>query len=163
MSLFSSYWHYASAPYAVTRQSCPVSYNRQMQIDEPRHPLTPYDLAGGEPTVCKLVDRFYDLMDEDPDFYGIRKLHPATLDGSREKLFKFLMGWLGGPPLYEQEFGHPRLRARHLPFAIASTERDQWMTCMTRAMADVGLDQNLRKRLAQSFFQTADWMRNTEG
>ena len=73
------------------------------------------------------------------------------------------MGWLGGPPLYEQEFGHPRLRARHLPFAIASNERDQWMTCMTRAMADVGLDEKLRNRLAQSFFQTADWMRNTEG
>ena len=140
-----------------------VVYNCAMQIDEPRHPLTPYDLAGGEPTVRKLVDRFYDLMDEDPDFYGIRKLHPATLEGSREKLFKFLMGWLGGPPLYEQEFGHPRLRARHLPFAIATNERDQWMTCMSRAMTDVGLDENLRKRLVQSFFQTADWMRNTEG
>jgi hemoglobin len=134
-----------------------------MQIDEPRHPLTPFDLAGGETVVRKLVERFYDLMDEDPDFFGIRKLHPPALHGSREKLFKFLMGWLGGPPLYEQEFGHPRLRARHLPFAIASAERDQWMTCMTRAMADVGLDENLRKRLSQSFFQTADWMRNTEG
>ena len=134
-----------------------------MQIDETRHPLTPYDLAGGELVVRKLVDRFYDLMDEDPDYYGIRKLHPPTLDGSREKLFKFLMGWLGGPPLYEQEYGHPRLRARHLPFAIASTERDQWMHCMTRAMADAGLDESLRKRLVQSFFQTADWMRNTEG
>lgn len=76
-----------------------VGYNRVMQIDEPRHPLTPYDLAGGAPAVRKLVDRFYDLMDEDPDFYAIRKLHPRTLDGSREKLFKFLMGWLGGPPL----------------------------------------------------------------
>ena len=133
-----------------------------MQNDPSRHPLTPYDLAGGEPIVRKLVDRFYDLMDEDPDFYGIRKLHPATLDGSREKLFKFLMGWLGGPPLYEQEYGHPRLRARHLPFAIALNERDQWMTCMTRAMVDVGLDKDLQERLAQSFFQTANWMRNTE-
>ena len=102
-------------------------------------------------------------MDQDPDYYAIRKLHPPTLDGSREKLFKFLMGWLGGPPLYEQEYGHPQLRARHLPFAIASTERDQWMNCMTTAMADVGLDEGLRKRLVQSFFQTADWMRNTEG
>ena len=134
-----------------------------MQIDEPRRPPTPFDLVGGEPAVRKLAERFYDLMDEDPDFYGIRKLHPATLDGSREKLFKFLMGWLGGPPLYEQEFGHPRLRARHLPFAIASGERDQWMTCMMRAMTDAGIDEHLRKRLAQSFFQTADWMRNTEG
>lgn len=132
------------------------------EIDEPRHPLTPFDLMGGETTVGALVARFYDLMDEDPDYYGIRKLHPPSLEGSREKLYKFLMGWLGGPPLYEREFGHPRLRARHMPFAIASSERDQWMTCMARAMADTGLDENLRKRLTQSFFQTADWMRNTE-
>ena len=101
--------------------------------------MTPYDLAGGEPIVRKLADRFYDLMDKDTDFYGIRKLHPATLDGAREKLFKFLMDWLGGPPLYEQEYGHPRLRARHLPFAIASKERDQWMTCIMRATVEVGL------------------------
>ena len=134
-----------------------------MQIDEPRHPLTPYDLLGGEPQVRKLVDRFYDLMEEDPDFHGIRKLHPATLDGSRGKLYKFLMGWLGGPPLYEQEFGHPRLRARHLPYAIGIAERDQWMTCMKRAMADTGVETKLQKRLEQSFFQNADWMRNTEG
>ena len=132
-------------------------------IDEPRHPLTPYDLIGGEDQVRKLVGRFYDLMDEDPDFYQIRKLHPPVLEGSREKLFKFLMGWLGGPPLYEQEFGHPRLRARHLPFAIASVERDQWMTCMARAMAEIGVETGLQKRLIQSFFQTADWMRNPEG
>ena len=98
-----------------------------------------------------LVDRFYELMDEDPDFYAIRKLHPPMLDGSREKLFKFLMGWLSGPPLYEHEFGHPRLRARHLSFAIASKERDQWMACMARAMADVGLDENIRNRRVQSF------------
>ena len=110
-----------------------------MQNDPSRHPLTSHDLAGGEPIVRKLVDRCYGLMDEHPDFYGIRKLHPATIDGSREKLFRFLMDWLTGPPLYEQEYGHPRLRARHLPFAIASNERDQWMTCMTRAMVDVGL------------------------
>jgi len=125
--------------------------------------MTPFDLVGGEQNVRKLVDRFYDLMDEDPDYFGIRQLHPASLAGSREKLFKFLMGWLGGPPLYEQEYGHPRLRARHLPYAIASAERDQWMACMIRAMADVDLEESLRKRLTQSFFQTADWMRNKEG
>jgi len=125
--------------------------------------MTPFDLVGGEQNVRKLVDRFYDLMDEDPDYFGIRQLHPASLAGSREKLFKFLMGWLGGPPLYEQEYGHPRLRARHLPYAIASAERDQWMACMVRAMNDVDLEESLRKRLAQSFFQTADWMRNKEG
>jgi hemoglobin len=131
-----------------------------MEIEEPRHPLTPFDLVGGELQVRALVNHFYDLMDADPDYFGIRKLHPSSLDGSREKLFKFLMGWLGGPPLYEQEYGHPRLRARHLPYAIASAERDQWMNCMVRAMAECQIDPALQKRLAQSFFQTADWMRN---
>jgi hemoglobin len=132
-----------------------------MKIDESPREMTLYDQIGGEPAVKKLVERFYDLMDADPDYYGIRKLHPSTLDGSREKLFKFLMGWLGGPPLYEQEFGHPRLRARHLPYAIASVERDQWMACMARAMTDTGIEAGMSKRLVQSFFQTADWMRNT--
>ena len=132
-------------------------------IDEPRHPLTPYDLIGGEEKVRALIARFYDLMDHDPDYYGIRKLHPASLTGSREKLFMFLMGWLGGPPLYEQAYGHPRLRARHMHVAIGISERDQWMACMTRAMVDIGVEGKLRERLVQSFMKTADFMRNREG
>ena len=157
--MFFGLRHYASQ--CAKRER--YRYNHHMQIEDPRHPLTPFDLAGGESAVRKLVTRFYDLMDTDPDYFGIRKLHPPTLDGTREKLFNFLMGWLGGPPLYEQEFGHPKLRARHLPYAIGIAERDQWMACMTRAMVDVGLDESLRKRLVQSFFQTADWMRNKAG
>lgn len=133
------------------------------KIDEPRHPLTPYDLIGGEEKVRALIARFYDLMDHDPDYYGIRKLHPASLDGSREKLFMFLTGWLGGPPLYEQAYGHPRLRARHMHVAIGISERDQWMACMTRAMVDIGVEGKLRERLVQSFMKTADFMRNREG
>jgi hemoglobin len=133
------------------------------KIDEPRHPLTPYDLMGGEEKVRALTERFYDLMDEDPDYYGIRKLHPASLDGSRQKLFMFLMGWLGGPPLYEQTYGHPRLRARHLHVGIGMAERDQWMACMTRAMADVGVEAGLRGRLVASFMKTADFLRNRDG
>ncbi len=133
------------------------------KIDEPRHPLTPYDLIGGEEKVRALIARFYDLMDHDPDYYGIRKLHPASLNGSREKLFMFLTGWLGGPPLYEQAYGHPRLRARHMHVAIGISERDQWMACMTRAMVDIGVEGKLRERLVQSFMKTADFMRNREG
>ena len=132
-------------------------------IDEPRHPLTPYDLIGGEEKVRALIARFYDLMDHDPDYYGIRKLHPASLNGSREKLFMFLMGWLGGPPLYEQAYGHPRLRARHMHVAIGISERDQWIACMTRAMVEIGVEGKLRERLIQSFMKTADFMRNREG
>jgi hemoglobin len=133
------------------------------RIDEPRHPLTPYELIGGEDVVRTLVDRFYDLMDDDPDYFGIRKPHPASLEGSREKLFMFLTGWLAGPPLYEQAYGHPRLRARHMHVAIGIAERDQWMACMTRAMADAGVDPGLHARLVASFMKTADFMRNREG
>ncbi|MCG1055324.1 group II truncated hemoglobin [Mycetohabitans sp. B5] len=119
-----------------------------------------FDWVGGERAVRELVDRFYDLMDLEAQFAGIRALHPATLEGSCDKLFWFLCGWLGGPDHYVSRFGHPRLRARHLPFAIASSERDQWLRCMAWAMEDVGLSLPLRERLLTSFFQTADWMRN---
>ena len=124
---------------------------------------TPYELLGGEAAVRELVDRFYDLMDLEPAYAGIRKLHPPALDGSREKLFWFLSGWLGGPPLYVDKVGHPMLRARHLPFSIGVDERDQWLRCMSQAMDEVGVDPVLQRRLAQAFFGTADWMRNRPG
>lgn len=119
-----------------------------------------YALIGGDEKLRELVDRFYDLMDLEPEFAGIRALHPGTLDGSRDKFYWFLSGWMGGPSMYIERFGHPRLRARHLPYAIASSERDQWLRCMASAMQDVGVDEALQQRLMQSFFDTADWMRN---
>ncbi len=124
---------------------------------------THYERIGGEEKVRQLVDRFYDLMDEDPDYYGIRKLHPQDLAGSRQKLFMFLSGWMGGPQLFVEAFGHPMLRARHLPYPIGTGERDQWMACMLRAMRDVGLDERLQQELAQAFARTADHMRNVGG
>ena len=122
-----------------------------------------FELLGGEDRVRALVDRFYDLMALDERFAGIRALHPPMLDGSRDKLFRFLCGWLGGPNRYIERFGHPRLRARHLPFPIATAERDQWLLCMAEAMADVGVPQPLFDRLLESFAGTADWMRNRAG
>ena len=121
---------------------------------------TPFERLGGEPAVRALVDRFYDLMDLDSAYRGLRALHPAHLEGSRDKLFWFLCGWLGGPPHYVDRFGHPMLRARHLPFAIGIAERDQWMACMKEAMAELQIDTTLADRLAAAFFNTADWMRN---
>ena len=129
----------------------------------PATPLPPFDRLGGEPGVRALVDHFYDLMDLEPALAGIRALHPASLDGSRDKLHWFLCGWLGGPDLYVQRFGHPRLRARHLPYAIGIAERDQWLACMGRAMTDRAIDPALAQKLAESFFGTADWMRNKGG
>lgn len=132
--------------------------------DTPAEPgPTPFERLGGEPGVRALVDRFYDLMDLELAFAGIRALHPASLDGSRDKLHWFLCGWLGGPNLYIERFGHPRLRARHLPYAIGIAERDQWLACMQQAMAERGVDTTLARRLAESFQGTADWMRNRGG
>ena len=122
-----------------------------------------YELIGGADKLRQMVDRFYDLMELEPEFAGIRALHPTPMDGSRDKLFWFLSGWMGGPNLYIEQFGHPRLRARHLPYAIASSERDQWLRCMAWAMQDVGIAEELQQHLMQSFYQTADWMRNKPG
>ena len=120
----------------------------------------PYEPLGGDAGVRELVTRFYDLMDSDPAYAGIRKLHKPDLSQAREKLYLFLSGWLGGPQLYAERFGHPMLRARHLPFPVGAAERDLWIACMSRAMQEVGIDESLRQRLHDAFFKTADWMRN---
>jgi len=122
----------------------------------------PFSRLGGEAGVRALVDRFYDLMDLEPQYAGLRSLHPTQLDGSRDKLFWFLCGWLGGPDHYIERFGHPMLRARHLPYRITGVERDQWMSCMIQAMQDLALDACLAQKLAEAFFGTADWMRNAK-
>jgi hemoglobin len=122
--------------------------------------IVPYAALGGASGVRAIVDRFYDLMDLEPAFAGIRALHAPALDAARDKLDLFLTGWLGGPPVYVERYGHPRLRARHLPFPIATVERDQWLACMARALDDNAVAPALKASLMQAFFQTADWMRN---
>jgi hemoglobin len=124
---------------------------------------TPYALLGGAAAVRALVDRFYDLMELEAAYAGIRKLHQPDLAHARDKLYWFLSGWLGGPNLYIERFGHPKLRARHLPFPIGTAERDQWMACMRQALIERHVDAPLRERLLQAFFGTADWMRNRDG
>lgn len=121
---------------------------------------TAYALIGGAESIRQLVDRFYDLMELEPAYTVIRQLHPADLSASRDKLYLFLTGWMGGPDLYQQKYGHPKLRARHLPFPIGSIERNQWLDCMQRAMDEVAIDGPIKERLHESFFATADWMRN---
>ena len=123
-------------------------------------PATPYDIIGGEPAVRALVKRFYELMDTLPEAYGIRKLHPQDLSGSEEKLYLYLTGWLGGPQLYVEKFGHPRLRSRHLPFPIASDEAGQWMLCMRQAMDECIADTELRAKLDKALTDLAFFMRN---
>jgi hemoglobin len=122
-----------------------------------------YERIGGAEKLRALVDRFYDLMALEGEFAGIHVMHPVPNDSSRDKLFWFLSGWMGGPNLYIEQFGHPRLRARHLPYKIGEAERDQWLRCMAWAMQEVGIDTALAERLMLSFYETADWMRNTPG
>ena len=113
--------------------------------------------------VRALVDRFYDLMDTLPEAAGIRALHPETLDESRNKLFWFLSGWMGGPQLYVERFGHPRLRARHLPFPIGESERDQWLLCMDKALAQTGASAELVEMLKIPMYRVANAVKNREG
>jgi hemoglobin len=121
---------------------------------------TPYEHLGADVGVRKLVDRFYDLMDSAPEAANIRALHATSLKASREKLYLFLTGWTGGPQLYVEKFGHPRLRMRHLPFPIGAGERDEWLWCMNRALDDHELPPLVREHLRQKLHALADHMRN---
>lgn len=123
-----------------------------------------YTLLGGDSrgieTIRLLVETFYDIMDSDPKVKGLRAIHQPDLTEAREKLFMFLTGWTGGPQLYIERYGHPRLRARHMPFAIGESERDQWMYCMISAMHKIGIEEPLLTKLATQLYGVADFMRN---
>ena len=124
------------------------------------NPATHYELIGGDAAVRRLVDRFYDLMDTAPEAATIRKLHAASLKASREKLYMFLTGWTGGPPVYVEQRGHPRLRMRHFPFSIGARERDEWLWCMDRALAEAPMPEAIHAHLREKLHALADHMRN---
>jgi hemoglobin len=121
---------------------------------------TPYERIGGEEAVRKLCQTFYTIMCDTTQTQLIRAMHPNNIQISEEKLYLFLTGWLGGPPLYTDIYGHPRLRARHLPFSIGIEERDQWLYCMAQALKTMAIDESFAQQLMSSFVQTADFMRN---
>jgi hemoglobin len=129
-----------------------------------------FELLGGQnggdqvaiQNIRMLVEAFYDVMDSDPKAAPIRAMHPIDLTSSRAKLFMFLTGWTGGPQLYIERYGHPRLRQRHMPFSIDESARDQWMYCMITAMHSIKLDEKLIQKLAEQLHGVADFMRNTE-
>jgi len=122
--------------------------------------VTPYQRVGGEPVVRAVVRRFYELMDTRPEAQAIRKMHPEDLSASEEKLYMFLTGWLGGPQLYAEKFGPPRLRASHLPFAIGGAKRDQWLMCIRQAMEENIDDKPQLAALDKALSDLADFMRN---
>ena len=116
--------------------------------------------SGGTEKIRNLVETFYDIMSTDPQAASILALHPSNLTSSREKLFMFLTGWTGGPQLYIERYGHPRLRQRHITFSIGELERDQWMACMIKAMHRMNLEEKLMQKLAEQLYGVADFMRN---
>lgn len=125
--------------------------------------MTPYERLGGEVALRHLVHRFYELMDEWPEAYTVRQLHPENLAGSQSMLFDFLSGWLGGPGLYVAKKGHPRLRMRHSPYAIGPQARDEWMLCMSKVLNEQVSDVNFRQALIQKFSEMANHLINTDG
>lgn len=122
--------------------------------------MSHYDNLGGETGIRALVDRFYELMDTAPDAVHVRALHAHNLKVSREKLFKYLSGWTGGPDLYVEQYGHPKLRMRHFPFAIGARERDEWLWCMDQALSSHEMAEDVRTYLKGRLHQLADHMRN---
>ena len=119
-----------------------------------------FELLGREAGVQRLVERFYELMNTLPEASEVRGLHPDDLSVSTDKLYKFLCGFFGGPTLYIKEYGHPALRARHLPFKIDESARDQWLLCMFQAIDEQVSDKFLADQVKASFYRTADHMRN---
>ena len=122
--------------------------------------MTHYELMGGDAGIRRLVDRFYDLMEASPEAANVRALHATSLKQSREKLYMYLTGWTGGPPVYVEKYGHPRLRMRHMPFAIGTRERDEWLWCMDQAVNEQEMPDELRQALRQKLHELADFMRN---
>jgi hemoglobin len=123
-------------------------------------PSTAYQLVGGEAMVRRIVDRFYDIMEGTPEAARIRALHADDLSAVRERLFEFLSGWLGGPPLYFQRPDHKCIMSAHRPFAIGPAERDEWMTCMRRALDECGVPEEMRTLLDGAFLRMAEAFRN---
>jgi hemoglobin len=123
-------------------------------------PLTNFVRIGGQPAVDALVEAFYRHMDTLPEARGIRAMHRTDLTATKDVLIRYLGEWLGGPPRYSEERGHPRLRKRHIHLQIGPAERDAWMLCMTGALDEVVADVALRGLLHDAFLKLADWVRN---
>ncbi len=122
-----------------------------------------YDYIGGATILRRLVDRFYDFMDTLPEAATIRAMHPEDLSVSRDRLYWFLTGWLGGPQMFIERRGNPRMRARHLPFAIDQAAADAWMLCMRSAVAEVITIPEAKEYLLDPLARVADHMRNQPG
>jgi hemoglobin len=131
-------------------------------VEETRHAwgdaATPFYAIGGEPKIRAVVETFYDLIDRDAPV--LRAMLPIDDSTSRRKLGDYLVEWTGGPPLYTAERGHPRMRARHLPFAIGPSEVDQWLACMAEALDENDVAGDVRTFLDERIAALAHHMQN---
>ena len=121
-----------------------------------------YAAIGGDGAVRALTRRFYALMDSLPEAARCRAVHPPDLSGSEQKLYEYLTGWLGGPPLYTEKRGHPMLRRRHFTAAIGPAERDEWLLCFTLALEECVPSEGLRAIILEPVTRLAHHMQNQE-
>ncbi|QRM44538.1 group II truncated hemoglobin [Rhizobium sp. BG4] len=124
--------------------------------------ITLYQAIGGDDTVKALSHRFYELMDTLPEARHVRAVHPPSLTGSEEKFYEYLTGYLGGPPLYTDKRGHPRLRSRHFVAEIGPVERDEWLLCFRQAMDETIANPKLREIIWPPIERLAFHMQNKE-
>ena len=110
-----------------------------------------FDRVGGHRFFHELVAHFYAAVESDPI---LRPLYPADLSPSRDHLALFLVQYWGGPPTYNEQRGHPRLRMRHVPFAIGQAERDAWLGHMQAAVAASPADE-ADKAALNTYFESA--------
>jgi hemoglobin len=125
-------------------------------------PQTPYQILG-EQGIRALAASFYDVMDSLPEAAGIRAMHARDLGPMKEKLADYLIGWMGGPPVYANKYGSVCMTEPHAPFHIGPEERDQWLLCMDRALEQTGASEELVDMLRIPLFRIADAVRNREG
>lgn len=119
-----------------------------------------YDLIGGDKVIKAIAHEFYQQMQTREDTQALLSIHRAPIEQSEAKLYEFLSGWLGGPQLYAQKYGHPALRARHMPFAIDENMRDQWLICMRAAIQKCVKKPEHQQAIIQAISTLADHMRN---
>ena len=124
--------------------------------------ITLYDAIGGDETVKALAKRFYELMDSLPEAKACRDIHPPSLEGSQAKFYDYLTGYLGGPPVYVEKYGHPMLRRRHFVAPIGPQERDGWILCFKLAMEDTIENPKLREIIWPPIERLAYHMQNQE-
>lgn len=124
--------------------------------------ITLYEAVGGDPAVRALTRRFYELMDTLPEAARCRAIHPKDLSGSEEKLYDYLTGWLGGPPVYVEKHGHPMLRRRHFMASIGPAERDEWLLCFVQALEETVPSEGLRRIILEPVTRLAHHMQNKE-